>query len=225
MWCCFHARAAAGVFSRLARWYRWRYRWLGLERSQRHLVAGLAGIGYRGASLLEIGCGVGWLHQWLLRHGAGTAVGVDLSPEMVAQAHRLARQQGLAQRVRYQVGDFLDLAPAIEPADIVILDKVICCYPDAEALLAKAAAKSRRALALVYPRTHPFSRALHALFNACLAGIGSDFRTWLHDPADVARWLSECGMGLAYRAFTGLWRVEIFTRIKTAAAERGRMAS
>ncbi len=223
MWCCVHARAAAGVFSRLARWYRWRYRWLGLERSQRCLVAGLAGIGYRGASLLEIGCGVGWLHQWLLRHGAGTAVGVDLSPEMVAQARRLARRQGLARRVRYRVGDFLDLAPTIEPADIVILDKVICCYPDAEALLAEAVARSRRAVALVYPRTHRLSRMLHALFNACLAWLGSDFRTWLHDPADVARWLAEGGMGLAYRTFTWLWRVEIFTRVKTDSAPGGRM--
>ncbi len=217
MLCCSHAQAAAAVFSRLAAWYRWRYRWLGLERCQRQLVAGLAKVGYQNAGLLEIGCGIGYLHQWLLKRGAATAVGIDLSPRMVAEAEALAESQGLGERVRYLVGDFLELADRIEPADIVLLDKVICCYPDADALLAQAAAKARRAIALTYPRRHWLSRLLHAAFNRLLAWLGSDFRTYLHDPLQVERRLRALGWEKAVEDKTLLWLTQIFVQVKSGA--------
>ena len=153
--CCVHTQAAARLFSHLAKLYVWRYRLFGLARSQLKLIAGLERIGYRAASLLEIGCGVGWLHQWLLKHGAARAVGVDLSPEMVAEARRLALKQGLAAQTSYLIGDFIALAESIEPVEIVLLDKVICCYPDANVLLIQAASRARRAVALTQCAASP----------------------------------------------------------------------
>lgn len=220
LFCCAHDHAAARLFSRLARWYRFRYHWLGLEASQRQLVAGLARIGYQKASLLEIGCGVGWLHQWLLRHGAAAAVGVDLSPALLAEAEALAREQGLEGRVRYLTGDFLQLAASIEPADLVVLDKVICCYPDARTLLRRAAAKARRAVALTYPRIHLLSRAGVAWLNRFLALVGSDFRVYLHDSHAVASWLAEAGFRKADEACTWLWLTQVFTQIKESSRSK-----
>lgn len=210
--CCVHSQAAARLFSRLSRYYLWRYRLLGLERSQRQLVAGLAEIGLTGARLLEIGCGVGFLLQHLLERGASQAVGVDLSAAMLAEAETQARRRGLSGRVRYVQGDFLDLATNLEPVDIVILDKVICCYPDAEALLTRAAEHARRAVALTYPRLTLLNRIGMQAVNRCLAWVGSGFRTYLHDPQAVEAWLSQAGLTKAYEAKTLVWRTEVFIR-------------
>lgn len=210
--CCIHAQAAAELFSRLAKVYRWRYRWLGLERSQRQLVAGLERLGFAGARILEIGCGVGCLHQWLVAHGAQQAVGVDLSARLLAEAEALARENGLAERVRYVQGDFLDLAACLEPVEIVILDKVICCYPDAKALLTQAVGNARRAVALTYPRAIWYNWFGIKLINCLLSLGGSEFRTFLHPPEAVASWLIEAGLEQAWENKTPVWLTQIFVR-------------
>ncbi|GAB6066938.1 hypothetical protein JCM13664_02560 [Methylothermus subterraneus] len=214
MFCCgcAHAQATEKLFSRFAKAYAWRYRLFGLERSQRQLVEGLARIGYQGSTLLEIGCGVGWLHRWLLQRGAAWAMGVDLSPRMVAEAQRLAAEQGLAERTSYRVGDFVELAAEIEPADCVLLDKVICCYPDAAALLRQAASRARRAVALTYPRRHRLNRALHGGLNRLLIWMRSDFRTYLHDPAAVEELFYAWGWKKDFEARTWLWLTQVFVR-------------
>lgn len=86
MLCC-NAQTAATqrFFSKLAGLSRWRYRLLGPEKSQRQLLAALEEAGVDDATLLEIGCGVGYLHQRLLKtHAAASAIGIDLSERMLA---------------------------------------------------------------------------------------------------------------------------------------------
>ncbi len=209
--CCCHARAAGGLFSRFARYYRYRYRWFGLEHSQRQLLRGLERIGYHGASLLEIGCGVGYLHQWLLKHGAAKATGVDLSPVMLEEARQLAREQGLGNKVFYRQGDFIELSECLDSADIVLLDKVICCYPDAEGLLARASEKAGRVLALTYPRAHPLNRFGMGALNLLLSLSGSDFRTWLHDPEHIEKYLSDLGWKKSYQANSLIWLSQVYS--------------
>ncbi|XSG86462.1 MAG: class I SAM-dependent methyltransferase [Methylohalobius sp. ZOD2] len=210
--CCSHARAAEGLFSRLACCYRYRYRLLGLERSQRQLVEGLKDAGCRNARLLEIGCGVGFLHQTLLEQGADRAMGVDLSGSLLAEAGKLARRSGLGERVEYLQGDFLALEDAIGAFDIVILDKVICCYPDAQTLLVRAAGHAHRALALTYPRAILWNRMGMTVLNRLLGWMNSEFRTYLHDPADVERWLKESGWEKCHENQTLSWLTQVFVK-------------
>lgn len=101
--CCPHSRSAGRLFSRFARRSRRRFEKKGLEASQRQLVEGLERAGFGNASLLEVGSGVGYLHQYLLQRGAATAVGVDLAPKMIEEAEALARKNGLAERTHYRV--------------------------------------------------------------------------------------------------------------------------
>ena len=208
--CCCHAQAAGGLFSRFAKYYRHRYRWLGLEPSQRQLVQGLSKVGYQGASLLEIGCGVGYLHQWLVKHGAAKAVGVDLSAGMLQEAWELAAEQGLDSKVSYRQGDYTELARDLASADIVILDKVICCYPDVDTLLASASENANRVIALTYPRIHLLTRMGMGLLNRLLALSGSHFRTYLHRPDHVQKQLSSLGWDKAYEASTTMWLSQIY---------------
>ncbi|MEK7261194.1 MAG: class I SAM-dependent methyltransferase, partial [Pseudomonadota bacterium] len=88
--CCAPSSGIGKFFGHFARRYRRRYARRGFEPSQRHLIEGVMQTGIGGARLLEIGCGVGYLHQQLLRDGARHALGVDISEAMLVQARELA---------------------------------------------------------------------------------------------------------------------------------------
>ncbi len=44
----------------------------------------------------------------------------------------------------HHLGDFVEVAGSIQPADIVTLDRVICCYPDVERLVGLSSQRATR---------------------------------------------------------------------------------
>ena len=207
--CCPHSRSAGRFFSRFARRYRQRFRRKGFEPSQRDLLEGIGRAGFQGATLLEIGCGVGTLHQQLLKQGAERAVGVDLAPRMIEEAEALAREDGLADRARYRVGDFVEEAENFDPADVVILDKVICCYPDAKRIVEASAGRARRVVAYSVPRNRWYTRFGVALVALVLRLAGSDFRPYVHDPERIDAWLAAAGFARRYEHHTLAWLTRV----------------
>ena len=124
----------------------------GPVKTTRWLLDGLSVGGVAGWSVLDIGAGVGAVHLELLDAGAASAVDVDVSSAFVAAARDEAARRGRSDAVTYEIGDFVALAPSVEPADIVALDRVVCCYADMAALVSLSAARARRRYGLVYPR-------------------------------------------------------------------------
>ena len=136
--------------------------------------------------LLEIGSGAGGVHYELLRRGlAASAVAVDASSAYIAAARSVGERLGLDSRVHYVHGDFTAAADTISPADAVILDRVICCYPNLNDLLGASAAKAERFLALSYPREKWWVRLAFNLYNLSLRLKRINFRTYLHRHSDV----------------------------------------
>jgi 2-polyprenyl-3-methyl-5-hydroxy-6-metoxy-1,4-benzoquinol methylase len=207
--CCPHSRSAGRFFSRFARRYRQRFRRKGFEPLQRGLLEGIERAGVQGATLLEIGCGVGTLHQHLLKQGAARAVGVDLAPRMIEEAEALAREDGLADRTRYRVGDFVEEAQTFDPADVVILDKVICCYPDAQRIVEASAGRARRVYAYSIPRDRWYTRLGAALAALAFRLFGSDFRPYVHDPGRIDAWLAAAGFARRYEHHTLAWLTRV----------------
>jgi 2-polyprenyl-3-methyl-5-hydroxy-6-metoxy-1,4-benzoquinol methylase len=150
--CCAAINADTGrFFSRFAGLNRLRFRLFGFEQTQRQLMRGICDGGIEGATLLEIGCGPGYLHRALLRLGASRATGVDLSAGMLAIARAGAQAEGLAERTAYVQGDFTQIADAVPDADVVVLDKVICCYPDWGSLVERSLLKALPSVCLHHP--------------------------------------------------------------------------
>ena len=89
--------------------------------------------------MLDIGGGIGAIQLELLAAGASRAQAVDASEAYVETARAEAERRGYGDQTTARVGDFVELAPSIEPADVVTLDRVVCCYPDVDALLGAAA--------------------------------------------------------------------------------------
>ena len=213
MACCqAEIRGAGRFFSRFARRHRKHYQKKGLDKSQRQLVEGLRRAGYAGATILEIGCGVGYLHQWLLKAGALSAVGVDLSQRMLEEARLLAHEQGLIERVTYRQGDFVELADSLNGADVCLLDKVVCCYPDPEHLIEKSLARTRRVYALTYPRDRWYTRLGVALTRLLLWLVRSPFRNYVHDPVRIEAWIAAAGFRKHSEDTTLIWLTQVYVR-------------
>lgn len=214
---CCHSKSAGKFFSLFARSSRRRFEKKGFEKSQRQLLEGLEQVGYQGAALLEIGCGVGHLHQSLLEKGAASAIGIDLAPKMLTEAKDWAASRGLSGRVSYIEADFMDLDDDIQMTDICLLDKVVCCYPDARGLLRKSLARTRRACALTYPRNRGFVRLATRVWNSMLWLFRSDFRSFVHDPVELEDWIIGAGLEKCFEEQTAFWQSQVYVRRQSTA--------
>ena len=200
----FDARHAAGKLRT--------YRQNGPEGLTQALIEGLAAGGLDGRTVLDIGGGVGAVHHELLRSGAAAAVDVDASGAYIAVAREEAVRQGHADRVQYLKGDFVALADDVEPADLVALDRVICCYGDVAELVGRSATLARRRYGLVYPRDSWLGRVGTAVENARFRLVRSPFRVYVHRTAEVEGILAAHGLVRRIRRTTLIWQLEIYER-------------
>jgi magnesium-protoporphyrin O-methyltransferase len=171
-----------------------RYRKRGLDPTARRMVAFLEEQGIEGATVLEIGGGVGEIHLELLRHGAERAVNLELSPAYDADAARLAGEAGVGDRVERRLHDIAVDPEAIAPADVVVLHRVVCCYPDYERLLSAAAAHAGRALVFSHPRRNLISRLIVGAENLGFRVMRREFRVFVHPPAAMLAVLGQHGL-------------------------------
>jgi magnesium-protoporphyrin O-methyltransferase len=198
----------AGFAGRVAK----RYRRRGLDEAATRLVDFLAADGLAGATVLDIGGGVGEIGLELLRRGAGSVVTLELSTAYDEEAHRLARQAGVADRMHRQIVDIAASPSQVAPADLVVLHRVVCCYPDHERLLGAAADHCRRRLAFSHPPRTLTSRALLAAENALYAVRGREFRTFAHPPAEMLAVLSAHGLRPVMTRPDRVWHVQGLAR-------------
>ncbi len=210
--CCPHANSANRFFSFFAGRYRKRFEKKGFEPSQQQLMKGLEQAGYQDAKILEIGSGVGHLHQTLLEHGAASAVGVDLASKMIEEARRWAAERTLTDRTDYVEGDFMEIHATLPDADVTVLDKVVCCYPDADGLVHASLAKTGRVYALTYPLNRWYIRAMMGLVGLAMKIVRSDFRPYVHDPERIEKWITETGFDKHYQNNNMVWLTQVYVK-------------
>jgi SAM-dependent methyltransferase len=205
---CCDPRGCDGFFTaRFARRVARRYRKRGLDRTARRMVAFLEQRGVEGATVLEIGGGVGEIELELLKRGAERAVNLELSPAYAEEARTLLREAGLEGRAELRLHDIAAAPDAVEPADVVVLHRVVCCYPDYERLLGAAAGHARRLLVFSYPRRNAVSRGFVALQNAVLALARKEYRTFVHPPAGMLDVLAAHGLRPTFEHHPAVWQV------------------
>lgn len=184
----------------------------GLHKEQKLLVEGLCRSGMQDAEILEIGCGVGGLHLSLLKAGAAKATGFDISEKMIAIARRLAGEMGLQARTQYWRGDFVLMHEQAPRVEVTILDKVICCYPNALELISLSTEKTRRLYAVSYPRENFFVRLLFHNFKYVLKLLRQPFHPYYHEPQQIQNWIIESGFEKVYEKTTIIWLIQVFQR-------------
>jgi magnesium-protoporphyrin O-methyltransferase len=193
-----------------------RYRRNGPDRTTRMLLDLLAPYRSAGATVLDIGGGIGIIDHELLRTGAGHAVLVEGSTASLDVARDEARRLGLLDRIELVEGDFVRRAAAIDPADIVTLDRVVCCYPDAERLVGLSAARARTVYGLVLPRDRRLVRIAIGLENLWLRMRRKAFRAYVHPTARVDEIAAANGLRPGSERHTAFWRVVVYDRRSAA---------
>jgi len=188
-----------------------RYRERGLGTTSRALVD-LAG-DVDGATVLDVGGGIGAIELELLAAGAARATNVELSGGYEEAASALLTERGLSDRVDRRVADFVSEGEAVEPHDLVVLHRVVCCYPDVDALMGAAAEHTRKRLVLTYPQEHLLMRVGLRVVNLWLRVSGCGFRTYVHPVARILGAAEADGLKLVRRERQGfLWESAALVR-------------
>lgn len=207
MSCC-STRGYSRFFNRrFARKIARKYRKRGLDTTSRRMADFLRERGIEGATVLEIGGGVGEIEVELLKAGAVRATNLELSTEYDEEARKLAEENGFADRMERHIHDIAAAPEAVEPAEVVVMHRVVCCYPDYERLLGAAADHARRAVVFSYPPRNVLSRAFFAVMNAFLWVIRSDFRGFAHPPAAMFAALERHGLRRTFEHHGFVWQV------------------
>ena len=191
-----------------------RYRRRGLSKPTRKLVEAVRSEGIEDASVLDIGGGIGAIQYELLDAGAARATAVEAASAYMRVAREEARRRGLGDRITHHAGDFVELAGDLEPADVVTLDRVICCYPDMESLVARSAERARRVYALVYPQDRWWVGIGIRATNLFMRVTRRAYRAYLHrtDAVDAVARAQGLTPRLAGRAGP-VWQVAVYVRV------------
>lgn len=117
------------------------------------------------STILDVGGGIGALTFALLEHTQASAVLVEASSAFLEVARQETERRQLDGRVAFAEGDFVELASELPPADLVTMDRVVCCYPSATPLLEAGLTHATRYFAFSYPRELWYVRAMLAFEN------------------------------------------------------------
>ena len=188
------------------------YRKKGLDGTARRLVDRVIELGIGGATILEVGGGVGAILLELISAGGARGTNVEIVPSYEGAAQTLIAERGLAGRVQRRVLDFAQDAGSVEAADVVVLHRVVCCYPDVRRLVGAAAERARRILALTFPPDRWWWHLAAGGENLWLRLSTGGFRIYVHDPEVIDATVRAAGL----RPVSGhkglLWQSAIYER-------------
>jgi tRNA1(Val) A37 N6-methylase TrmN6 len=192
----------------------------GLRRYQKHgpaaqtreLLKAVRSAGLNDATLLDVGGGIGAIHHELLQDTARSATHVDASSAYLKAAQAEAEHRGNTPRVNFIHADFNDVAAEVPPADIVTLDRVVCCYPDFRSLLTAAAGRSQHLLAMTYPRETWYVRLVSSVMDFFQSLRRDPFRVFVHPVAEMDSVLRSSGMQRVSLKRLIVWEVALYTR-------------
>ena len=214
---CCDPRGCNDMFGpRFARHSASRYRKRGLDKTAARMVAYLVERGIDGASVLEIGGGVGDIQLELLGKGASRTTNLELVDAYDTDATDLAETAGMRDRMTRRQVDIAATPDKVEAHDIVVLHRVVCCYPDYERLLTAAADHAKRLLVFSHPPRNWVTRTFTRLQRVGFRLTGKSFQTFAHPPTAMVHVAEGRGMRTEYTHRGPVWQVVGLARTATA---------
>ncbi|HLQ07324.1 MAG TPA: methyltransferase domain-containing protein [Nitrososphaerales archaeon] len=187
------------------------YRKEGLDETSRVISDAMSSRDLSGSSILELGCGIGALSLELLKKGASSVRGMDLSLAMIQVARSLAAEAGVSPMATFDRGD--GAVAALPSSDVVILDKVLCCYPDATSLVDNSSAAARRYYIFSLPNDGRGLTRFLRLFLPLQAIFSrrNSFRFFIHSTRQIEEKLKTKGFAPVSESPVGwIWSVFVY---------------
>ncbi len=189
------------------------YRRNGPSGATRRLIDRIVLEGVEGTSVLDIGGGVSVIGAELLGVGAARLTDVDASRAYAAAAHEELERRGFGDRVTVRHGDFVRIADQVAPADIVTLDRVVCCYGDWEALIGRSSERAHRLLGLVYPNDRWWTRFVVRTGNVVMRVFRQRFRFYIHPEREIDARIRAAGFERRFHHRSIGWQTVLYRRI------------
>ncbi|MCH8328272.1 MAG: methyltransferase domain-containing protein [Candidatus Marinimicrobia bacterium] len=189
-----------------------RYRRRGPVRATLRLIQAIKDHDIRESSLLDIGGGIGVIQLELLKAGASRSTDIDAASAYLEIARQEATRENLAARTAYQFGDFVELADQVAQADIVTLDKVLCCYDDIDSLVKSSAAKAGQYYAVIYPQDKWWTQIIRAFGFLVSIIYRTTFQTFIHSTDHVDRLIRSSGLKPIHTEKKMFWQMVIYGR-------------
>ncbi|MFC1936437.1 methyltransferase [Chloroflexota bacterium] len=210
---CCHCEGAEVVFDRKGADKKLKkFRRKGARRTTNVLVEALKIQGVQGASLLDIGGGIGAIQHQLLNMGVERTTNLEASSGYIEACKEEAERLGHGGRITHMHGDFADMQ-GVPSADIITMDRVICCYPDYEGLVNQACKKSKKLLGLVFPLDNWLVRlVLEVFLNLPLKLQGNPFRVFAHPTQAIEAIIIGQGFERRFYKLVGTWQVIVYQR-------------
>ena len=189
-----------------------RYLKNGPSKTTNMLLDAIHKIDVQGLDFLDIGGGIGAIQYDLIKAGASGGTSIEASSAYIDVVKDEILQNRLAETVSFKFGDFTTMASDVNSADIVTLDKVICCYDDMSELVGLSSKLARKIYAVIYPRDVWWTKLAFLMMNLYSRIKGSSFRTFIHPTQKVEEIIFGNGLKRNYYATTLIWQVAIFTK-------------
>lgn len=190
-----------------------RYRKSGLDRRAQAIVDYLRTRNIEGADVLEVGGGVGDFQLELLKVGAAKSMNIELSQGYEVSAMQLADEEGYSDRMERRFGDFVEIHDELESAQVVLLNRVVCCYPFMQRMMDAAVSKTDRFLALVVPREKWSTKLAIKVGNGFCKIRGVDFRAFVHPVDRIHGIATDSGLEVRHQSRDFIWQGVVFERL------------
>jgi len=182
------------------------------------LLDAITEAGVTDRTVLDVGCGIGDLAIEVVARGAASGTGYDLSPKAIDEARKLATSRGVGDRMRFEVGDGAKLE--LPAADIVVINRVVCCYPDTQNLLEHTLGAARSVFAITAPVSNGATGSFNRLWSR-LSNVGyglrpkkyGGFRTFIHDLDRIDERIRAAGFRrVRHEQRRVVWDLAVYTR-------------
>ena len=188
------------------------YKETGLKKSSQPLMEVLQYLPMANKSLLDIGGGVGAITFELFKKDISHATHVDISSASVDTFREELNRRSLSTKVNSLNGDFVTLSEQIPNADLVVLDKVLCCYRDFEELVSKSVDKANHWYVFSIPRTRLRER-VYFFFDGILNRIKGEYIPLYFHPVDaIEKMVATAGFDKKQEKLDGKWRIFVFQK-------------
>ena len=168
------------------------------------------GKGSNSKSLIDIGGGIGAIGLESVANGIESITSIDVSSEYLSAAEKEVVEQGLQNRFTFYTGDVVQLATNIDPADIVTLDKSICCYQDYASLVETSVSMARNIVGIVIPREVWWVIWINAIGNLFRKLKGDTFRTFVHPVTKIRSIITNHGFTELATQRSREWEILVF---------------
>lgn len=189
------------------------YRKNGPKKTTLQLIEALRVEGVNGMTLLDIGGGVGDIQHEMIRSGVSAATNNEASTAYLEACRQEADRLGHSNRIRHIPGNFIEVSKDVAPADIVTLDRVICCYDDMPELVKLSAEKARKLYGVVYLLDKWWVRlGILVYYNFRNWLQRNPMRMFVHPPEVVESIIRGNGLARRFYREMGAWQVVVYAR-------------